>query len=72
VDFTIVRDAATESEIGVRPVTVGAEGWQQSDGFTSYRVGKDTFVSVGAAPESSMRLAATLALARAMLPAYGG
>jgi hypothetical protein len=71
LDFTSVRDAATAPEIGVRPVTVGAEGWQQSDGFTSYRVGKDTFVSVGAA-QSSMRPAATLALARAMLPAYGG
>jgi hypothetical protein len=71
VDFTLVRDAGTESEIGVRPVTVGAEGWQQPDGFTSYRVGKDTYVSIGAAPESSIP-AATLALARAMLPAYGG
>jgi hypothetical protein len=51
---------------------VGAEGWRQPDGFTAYRVGKNTFVNVGAAPTSAMHPAETLALARAILPAYGG
>lgn len=72
LDFTYAKDAGSESWTGFRPVKVGAEGWQQPDGFTVYRVGKDTFVNVGAAPTSAMRPAETLALARAILPAYTG
>lgn len=72
LNFTYAKDAGADSWTGVRAVKVGAQGWQQSDGFTMYRVGKNTFVDVGAAPTSAMRPAETLALARAILPAYGG
>ena len=68
LDFMYTNDAGSDSWTGFRPVKVGAQGWQQPDGFTTYRVGKDTFVTVGAAP--TMRPADTLALARAILPTY--
>jgi hypothetical protein len=71
-DFSSAKhDAPTQVAPQIVPVKVGAEGWQHADGI-SYRVGKDTYVTVGAVPQSSMQPAATLALAKAMLPAYGG
>jgi hypothetical protein len=50
-------------------VPVGAEGIQHADGI-SFRVGKDTFVTVGAVPLYSAQPADLLALARAMVPVY--
>jgi hypothetical protein len=70
LDFTYTKDAGSRPGKGYRSVKVGSEGWQQPDGFTTYRVGEDTFVNVGATP--AMRPAQTLALAQAILPAYSG
>jgi hypothetical protein len=50
-------------------VPVGAEGIQHADGI-SFRVGKDTFVTVGAAPLYSAQPAELLAFARSMVPVY--
>lgn len=72
LDFSFMRDAGVAASVGVHPVSVGTEGWQQSNGYLAYRVGvgQQTFVSVAAVPDTST--AKLLALAQAMAPTYGG
>jgi hypothetical protein len=61
----------TLDPIQAKQVKIGAEGRQTAEVVT-YRVGKDTYVSVGAGPFLTTDPAAVRALALAMLPVYGG
>ncbi|TCC55078.1 hypothetical protein E0H73_36360 [Kribbella pittospori] len=70
LNFRYMHDAGTAASVGVHPVSVGTEGWQQSDGYLAYRIGQQTFVSVAAVPDISP--AKLLPLAQAMAPTYGG
>ncbi|MFG1621606.1 hypothetical protein [Kribbella sp. NPDC049227] len=70
LDFISMRSAGIAASVGVHPVNVGTEGWQQSNGYLAYRVGQQTFVGVAAVPD--IPSAKLLAVAQAMAPAYGG
>jgi len=70
LDFGYMHSAGVAASVGVHPVSVGTEGWQQSNIYLAYRIGRQTFVGVAAAPDTSS--AKLLALAQAMAPTYGG
>ena len=53
-------------------MSVGAEGWQQTNGILAFRTSNQTFVSIVAAPLLSRRPIPVVMLARAIEPAYGG
>jgi hypothetical protein len=69
LDFGYMKDAGS-SELA-RPVLVGVEGWQQTDGQLTYRTAKGTYVEVWTSPSGKSLSSATLAVARAIAPAYG-
>jgi hypothetical protein len=71
-EFTEVKtDAPTQVAPKIVRVKVGAEGWEHANGI-SYRIGKGTYVTVGAVPLYSAQPTILLTLARAMLPTYSG
>ncbi|WP_460651560.1 hypothetical protein [Kribbella endophytica] len=70
VAFRNLKSAGDSGSLGNRRVDVGAEGWQQDNGFMAYRVDEKTFVSVDPYPLSPVNSAGIVALARAMRPAY--
>ncbi|RZT07484.1 hypothetical protein EV649_8191 [Kribbella sp. VKM Ac-2569] len=51
-------------------VSVGAEGWQQSNGVLLFRTKSGTYVEVTGTPGSALRTASILALAQAIAPVY--
>ncbi len=70
LDFMYVKDAGTGTSGLAHRVSVGAEGWQQSNGVLAFRTSKQTFVSIYSLPFSSMRPIPIVMLARAIEPAY--
>lgn len=70
IDFNAVKSGATSSTRLGHRVTVGAEGWQQNDGFLTFRTAKDQYVSIVSAPYEQMRPIPIVMLARAIEPAY--
>ncbi|MEV6285844.1 hypothetical protein [Kribbella sp. NPDC051770] len=70
--FRNLKSAAQDSRLGNKRVAVGAEGWQQDNGFLAYKVDEKTFVTVDPYPLSPAESASILALARAIRPAYAG
>jgi hypothetical protein len=67
----VKTDSPAQIAPKIVPVKVGAEGWEHANGI-SYRIGKGTYVTVGAVPLYSAQPTALLTLARAMLPIYSG
>ncbi|HZX08005.1 hypothetical protein [Kribbella sp.] len=70
VDFYLVRDAGTSTMHLARRVAVGAEGWQQRDGYLSFRTARGEFVKIASAPYDEMKPVPIVMLARAIAPAY--
>lgn len=69
LDFGYMKDAGSSGI--ARPVRVGAEGWQQTDGQLTFRTVQGTYVEVWTSPISQSFAAWILAVARAIAPAYG-
>ncbi|GAA3151820.1 hypothetical protein JOF29_002454 [Kribbella aluminosa] len=69
-DFQLVHDAGTGTLDPSHRVSVGAEGWQQSDGYLVFRTARGQFVSISAAPNDEMKPVPIVMLARAISPAY--
>jgi hypothetical protein len=66
-----MKDLAATFPRQAHRVSVGAEGWQQDNGFLSFRTSKQTFVVVTASPSTLMRPVPVVTLALAIAPAYG-
>ncbi len=71
VDFMAMKDLGTSMPGQAHRVSVGAEGWQQTNGILAFRTKKQTFVEVISVPFPSMRPIPIVMLARAIEPAYG-
>ncbi|MGZ0152708.1 hypothetical protein ACXJJ3_37015 [Kribbella sp. WER1] len=67
-DFGMVKQAATAGL--AHRVTVGAEGWQQDDGYLLFKTSRDEYVTVVSLPWDEMRPKPIVTLARAIAPAY--
>ncbi|GAB2638578.1 hypothetical protein GCM10009743_12330 [Kribbella swartbergensis] len=65
-DFIHTKDA-----FHAHRVTVGAEGWQGSNGYLTFRTRKQTFVTILVAPDPNTSPGPVVMLARAIEPAYG-
>ncbi|WP_427891407.1 hypothetical protein ACQHIV_03025 [Kribbella sp. GL6] len=67
-DFGLIKQAATGGL--AHRVTVGAEGWQQDDGYLIFRTSRDAYVTVVSLPWDEMRPKPIVEFARAIAPAY--
>ncbi|MFD3406743.1 hypothetical protein ACFWUU_39015 [Kribbella sp. NPDC058693] len=65
LDFGYMKDSPY-----AHPVSVGAEGWQQTGGQLVFRTAKNAYVELLATPDSILRPAGIVTLARAIAPAY--
>ncbi|GAA1157539.1 hypothetical protein GCM10009630_64600 [Kribbella jejuensis] len=70
IDFGYIKDAATDGLPWAHRVTVGAEAWQQDDGYLVFRSSTDQYVTVVSLPYQEMRPIPIVMLARAIAPAY--
>jgi hypothetical protein len=70
IDFGQIKDAATDGVSWAHRVTVGSEGWQQDNGFLTFRTSKDKYVTVLSLPFDEMWPAPIVEAARAIAPAY--
>ncbi|TCC17088.1 hypothetical protein [Kribbella sindirgiensis] len=66
--FNILQENAKSNES--HRVTVGTEGWQQTQGFLVFKTGKGVYVAIASAPIEQMRPIPIVMLARAIEPAY--
>ncbi|MFD7160961.1 hypothetical protein ACFV9C_40700 [Kribbella sp. NPDC059898] len=70
IDFHLVQTAGADPAVQNHRVTVGAEGWQQDDGYLVFRTARGQFVIVSSAPYAEMKPVPIVMLARAIAPAY--
>ncbi|MFG1913097.1 hypothetical protein [Kribbella sp. NPDC048928] len=68
LDFGYLKDGGSSGL--ARPVRLGAEGWQQTDGQLTFRTAKGTYVEVWTSPLDESLAGPILALARTLVPAY--